>query len=272
MKKQLGADAAMAVAILVLGASLVFAGSTLLRHRLAGGAGQLRMEELIGALSAGAGIAVALWWLAALSGALISAVAHVSGRPRLAAGAAAWSPAFMRRLVAAVLGLNLMAAPMAMAAGGGTAPVDPTWRAGTVAAAPAIPGVAATAGGGAAPGDVSAAAGGGAAVNPAWTPHGPATDPGPLVSPARRPAAGHPAAGRQVGNVQDKSVPESGAGTVVVQGGDTLWSIVATSLGPDASDVEVADAWPRWYQANRAVIGPDPNIILPGQVLLTPFS
>jgi hypothetical protein len=258
MKKQLGADAAMAVAILVLGASLVFAGSTLLRHRLAGGAGQLRLEELIGALSAGAGIAVALWWLVALSGALISAVAHVSGRPRLAAGAAAWSPAFMRRLVAAVLGLNLMAAPMAMAAGGGTAPVDPTWRAGTVAAAPAIPGVAATAVG--------------AAVNPAWTPHGPATDPGPLVSPARRPAAGHPSAGQQAGNVQDKSVPQSGAGTVVVQGGDTLWSIVATSLGPDASDVEVADAWPRWYQANRAVIGPDPNIILPGQVLLTPFS
>ncbi|MDQ0277096.1 hypothetical protein QO003_001399 [Arthrobacter silviterrae] len=271
MKKQLGADAAMVVAILVLGASLVFAGSTLLRHRLAGGAGPLRLEELIGALSAGAGIAVALWWLVALLGALISTVAHLSGRPRLAAGAAAWSPAFMRRLVAAVLGLNLMAAPMAMAEGGATAPVDPSWRAGTVAAAPAIPGVAATAG--ESGGDTGGAGvAGGMGVNPAWTPHGPATDPGPLVSPARRPATGLPATGQRSSNDRDRPVPESGAGTVVVQGGDSLWSIVATALGPDASDVEVADAWPRWYQANRAVIGPDPNIILPGQVLLTPFS
>jgi nucleoid-associated protein YgaU len=57
---------------------------------------------------------------------------------------------------------------------------------------------------------------------------------------------------------------------VVVHRGDTLWSIVRRQLGPDVSDAEVAVAWPAWYQTNRAVIGPDPDLILPGQILRAP--
>jgi nucleoid-associated protein YgaU len=57
---------------------------------------------------------------------------------------------------------------------------------------------------------------------------------------------------------------------VVVRRGDSLWSIAARDLGPGASDAEVAAQWPRWWHANRAVIGPDPDLILPGTRLRPP--
>jgi hypothetical protein len=59
---------------------------------------------------------------------------------------------------------------------------------------------------------------------------------------------------------------------VTVRRGDTLWDIAAAHLSADATDAEIADAWQRWFQANRSVIGPDPDLILPGQVLRIPDS
>ena len=58
--------------------------------------------------------------------------------------------------------------------------------------------------------------------------------------------------------------------TVTVVRGDSLWVIAARHLGPQATRRQVAREWPRWYAANRAVIGPNPNHILVGQVLTVP--
>lgn len=59
--------------------------------------------------------------------------------------------------------------------------------------------------------------------------------------------------------------------TVVVQPGDTLWSITDQLLGPDPDPaVEIAGAWPAIYDANRDRIGPDPDHLVPGQELLIP--
>lgn len=58
---------------------------------------------------------------------------------------------------------------------------------------------------------------------------------------------------------------------VAVRRGDTLWSMAAARLGPDATDAEIARAWPRWHAANTSVIGRDPDHLLPG-TLLTPPS
>jgi nucleoid-associated protein YgaU len=58
--------------------------------------------------------------------------------------------------------------------------------------------------------------------------------------------------------------------TVVVQAGDTLWGIAAEHVPGRATPTRIARAWPRWYAANRAVIGDDPNLIVPGQHLRTP--
>ncbi|GAB2685419.1 LysM peptidoglycan-binding domain-containing protein [Thalassiella azotivora] len=57
---------------------------------------------------------------------------------------------------------------------------------------------------------------------------------------------------------------------VVVRRGDTLWDVCARHLGPDATAAQVAAEWPRWHEANRAVIGPDPDHIEPGQRLQPP--
>lgn len=58
--------------------------------------------------------------------------------------------------------------------------------------------------------------------------------------------------------------------TVRVRPGDSLWLIAARRLGHPASDAEIAHAWPRWYAANAEVIGADPSVIRPGQVLRAP--
>ncbi|WP_124343288.1 LysM peptidoglycan-binding domain-containing protein, partial [Cellulomonas algicola] len=62
------------------------------------------------------------------------------------------------------------------------------------------------------------------------------------------------------------------AGSVVVQPGDTLWSIAARHLPAGADDAAVAAAWPRWYAANVDVVGADPDLLLPGQVLAVPTT
>ncbi|WP_371407554.1 hypothetical protein OHA10_18910 [Kribbella sp. NBC_00662] len=65
-------------------------------------------------------------------------------------------------------------------------------------------------------------------------------------------------------------VRAGGAVRVVVRGGDSLWGLAARELGAGASDEAIAARWPQWYAANRQVIGDDPDLILPGQVLRVP--
>ncbi|KAA1425754.1 LysM peptidoglycan-binding domain-containing protein [Nocardioides antri] len=60
------------------------------------------------------------------------------------------------------------------------------------------------------------------------------------------------------------------AGRVRVRPGDSLWAIAAGRLGPRATDADVVDYWHRIYERNAAVIGPDPDLILPGQLLELP--
>ena len=57
---------------------------------------------------------------------------------------------------------------------------------------------------------------------------------------------------------------------VEVRPGDTLWGIAARSLPGDASVADIARATQRWHHANRAVIGDDPDLIIPAQVLDPP--
>lgn len=66
----------------------------------------------------------------------------------------------------------------------------------------------------------------------------------------------------------------AGAGHRVVVHGDCLWHIAADSLlgqlGRLPGDGEVAAAVEAWWRANADVIGPDPDRLLPGQVLRPP--
>ena len=106
----------------------------------------------------------------------------------------------------------------------------------------------------------------------------PATEPGPAVAPSGPTPA--PTPGWTPSRPVQRSGPEAGlvtsggaphrASDVVVHRGDTLWDIARRHLGPEATDAEVASAWPAWHAANRALIGDDPDRILPGQVLRQP--
>jgi hypothetical protein len=60
--------------------------------------------------------------------------------------------------------------------------------------------------------------------------------------------------------------------TVTVRPGYTLWRIAADHLDRAPSPARVAAAWPRWFAANRAVIGTDPDLLRPGEVLHAPHS
>ncbi len=68
--------------------------------------------------------------------------------------------------------------------------------------------------------------------------------------------------------------PAPAPGDHVVLRGECLWSIATADLrartGTDPTDAEVARAVGRWWAANAAVIGADPDLLLPGQVLRPP--
>lgn len=57
---------------------------------------------------------------------------------------------------------------------------------------------------------------------------------------------------------------------VTVRPGDCLWTIAAQHLPGAPTAAQIADSWPRWYEANRDVIGPEPDLVLPGQRLTPP--
>lgn len=95
-------------------------------------------------------------------------------------------------------------------------------------------------------------------------------------SPGWRPQRPAAAPARDLGSQLLATSPRPGwcagaeDGVAVVRRGDSLWTIAARHLGPDATAAEVAHEWPRWYAANRHLIGDDPGLILPGQVLVAP--
>ena len=88
-----------------------------------------------------------------------------------------------------------------------------------------------------------------------------AGDPGP--DRHRPPLFGLPLPDRPVGD-------HPSIDRVVVRPGDSLWAIADQELGHEASASQIAERWRQWYRANRQVIGPDPDLILPGTVLRDP--
>ena len=120
------------------------------------------------------------------------------------------------------------------------------------------------------------------------TPEGPAQD-----SPDEPPAAGstpsetgsaQPSAGDDeaagTGTGTDEAAGDAGGDadappprTVIVQKGDTLWSLTDDVLGPGPDDPALlAEAWPLLHEQNRDVVGEDPDLLVPGQVLTVPAS
>lgn len=236
-----------------------------LRPVMSGGPAQ--PEELLVAVVACAALCGVLWLAL---GTLLHLFGLVPGAVgRAARGTAALvTPGVLRKAVAVALGVGVAAglapgaavartSPDAVAHGegrGATLVVGDGSDAVTRAAAPLEEVTAGT--GSVTPGTGSDAVAPPGLPDPGWVPVAPTIRPQPdvrVLSPAPRPAE-----------------PSEPAREVVVQRGDTLWSIVARQLGPNPSDAEIAAAWPLWHAANRDVVGHDPDLILPGQVLRDP--
>lgn len=211
--------------------------------------------EALLALLAAVGV-LGLAWLAL--GVVLEALARVPGAVGAAAAraSAALSPVVVRRVAAVVLGVGVGASGL----GAGTAVAAPARVVGTAVAGAVsfgTPSAPAASGGPAA----SAGSAGAPLPDPGWSP---APDPGwtPSAPTVRRQPDVSVVSGRgAVPAVDDE---------VVVHRGDSLWSIAARHLGPGATDAEVARAWPLWYAENHDVVGPDPDRLLPGQVLRVP--
>jgi resuscitation-promoting factor RpfA len=98
------------------------------------------------------------------------------------------------------------------------------------------------------------------------------------AAPAPAPGQGHeqlqpePGGGRRAGGgAAGGTGSTSQDGAYTVRPGDTLWGIAAAHLAPAARSAAGVDRyWRRVYRANRAALGPDPDLIHPGTRLVVP--
>lgn len=102
--------------------------------------------------------------------------------------------------------------------------------------------------------------------------HRAATGPAMLAGlPLPERASTHPAAAVESHAPGSRPAPTRPR-AVQVRAGDTLWSLAAATLAPQADDAEITATWRAIYEHNRGVIGDDPDLIKPGTTLTIPDS
>ncbi|WP_298992088.1 LysM domain-containing protein [uncultured Pseudokineococcus sp.] len=236
-------------------------------------------QDLLVAAATGAAGALATAWGLAAGAVATARLAPGAGAADAVAGAATrLLPAVLRGVLVAALGAGpLLAAGPASAAPAAVAPAAvapvtaaPVTAAPLAAAPVAAPPVAAEPATTPTLDSTTAAAPGAAPATAAGTDGAPDVTWRPTAPP--RPVAPHVEAsgGLLVPSPREAATADE-AGVVVVRG-DTLWDIARRHLPPGADDAEVAAAWPAWYAANRAVVGDDPDRLLPGQRLVPPVA
>lgn len=99
-----------------------------------------------------------------------------------------------------------------------------------------------------------------------------ATTPTPAPDPSESVPSASPRPPTSLGALAPATPRDTRPGDepVVVTTGDCLWGIAAAHLPAPADAASVARATAAWYATNRAVVGPDPDHIEPGQVLRAP--
>lgn len=197
--------------------------------------GALVLEDLVADAACAALLLVLLAAAASAWASLVLAAVRRAGSQRLVRLERAVVPGLVRRLAATAVGVGVLA-------GAGTG-------AATAAPAPAT-----------------------AAVQP-LVPSWPAEAvPTPAAPPTAGRAAEPGAPSGVIAAPQDRPSGAAAARYVVVAPGDSLWRIAEQHLPPGASARRVAAEWPRWWSANRAVVGDDPDLLLPGQHLRAPVT
>jgi nucleoid-associated protein YgaU len=209
------------------------------------------------------GWALAAWLFVAT--ALVVASQGPSVLGRLAAGVARMvTPRAARRLLEAALGVALAVGPAGAAlAGPAVMPVtavgvsvqlalDPVPAPIVAAAAPVFPDL-----------DRPSSVASTPAVSPAVA--APSSLP-PTSVPASPPTVSTPTTPTTPPAPSAPSIPLRASRHTVVPG-DTLWDLAAAASPPGASPAVVTALWQQWYASNRATIGANPSLLLPGELL-----
>ena len=271
-------------------------------------AGAARPDEVLVLLMSWVGVALAGWLALGSLLALLATLPGTAGR--VAAGVAdRVTPSAARKALTLVLGASVgsVALPPAQVSSAGTAPVSAGALAdvtagvggdvdadvpagGAVGARDLDPGFTPT-GGAPTPGYVPTGSvatavlrsGGEATTSPGPTPGFVPTPSGSSTSitgnggrgadgPGYVPSAPRPVlpADRSRLLAPSPRLSASIQDVVTVHRGDTLWAVAARHLGPGATDAHIAREWPRWYAANRDLVGDDPDLLVPGQQLRPP--
>jgi nucleoid-associated protein YgaU len=226
----------------------------------------MRVEDVLLVGLEWVGAALALWLAVGSMLGLLSVLPGTAGR-LAAAAAQRVTPIVVRRTLALMLGASVGAAvvPAPVFAAGPRLPGSPSAPA-TASAGP-VPGAAAmvlSRGGAELPGIRQPAA------DQPGAPEGATNAPSPTFRPTPPPPTAEASRSSLLAPAPRPRVSTNDL--VTVRRGDTLWSVARRHLGARATDAQVAHEWPRWYAANRAVIGPDPNSLRPGQQLRPPRS
>lgn len=229
-------------------------------------------------LACGIGAAGCLWHLASAGLALaillqdaVAITSQASTTSRTSRGASAgtvmggradvvlqrWGAPLVRRITTGALIAGIAISPAATAAPSASAPPDDLgWRVSTGAAA--------------APPDKSAPDPDGAESAQDSPPAEPAP---PAVESAENadPAAPSDSAPEAADAPDDETGTRTdSAHTHTVEPGESLWSITAAVLGPDATDAQIVQTWPLVYETNTESIGSDPSLLRPGAELRLP--
>lgn len=225
--------------------------------------GPADLDALVAALALGLGAAAAVVLAVGCGLLTVAALGRALGRSLdgLDALAARLTPALLRRAVAVTVstGLGLAAATGVASA----SEPDLGWQVTTSSSASSTPAAPGGAAGPARPEpsteEQSGPAGAAVALQTVATEQD-------VVEQVATAAAPQPAATVAIPPTRPP------ASTVTVLAGDSLWRIAAAHLPAGSSDADVASAWPLWYAANRDVVGSDPGLIHPGQVLTAPAA
>lgn len=233
----------LAPGVLLLGGVLLAAGTSLLDGHLPTVASS-GLTSLVGLGVASVGMLVVLWFGFSFCAAFAAELLILRGRHHAAGRLDVFVPMFMRRAACLALGTSLVAAHPVHAH------ADPAASSSAVTASLEVPGE---------PSD----------LDPQWIPVEAPRAPGPSWQPTVLPSGG----GLLVKEAREsRSVISPATDEVVVRPGDSLWAIAARHIGPEAPDIQIAEAWPHWYAANRDLIGENADLLQPGQVLHPPAA
>jgi hypothetical protein len=233
----------LASGVLLLGSVLLAAGTSILNSHpptvVPSG-----LTSLVGLGVTIFGILVVLWFGIGFCAALAAELLAQRGHHHAARYLGVFVPMFMRRAACLALGTSLVAAQPVYAH------ADPASSSSAVTAPLEAPGE---------PSD----------LDPQWIP----VEAPRLLGPSWQPTVLPPGGGLLVKEAREsRSVMTPATDEIIVRPGDSLWAIAARHIGPQAADVQIAEAWPHWYAANKDLIGDNPDLLQPGQVLRPPAA